>query len=47
MGLSALQSDDRRLARRCFATSMRLHPEPRTAWHALRTLAPLRRAPNA
>jgi glycosyltransferase involved in cell wall biosynthesis len=39
MGLSALQIDDRRLALRCFAMSLRLHPQPRTAWHALRTLA--------
>jgi glycosyltransferase involved in cell wall biosynthesis len=38
MGLSALLVNDRRLALQCFATSFRLHPEPRTAWHALRTL---------
>jgi hypothetical protein len=44
MGLSALRVDDRRLARRCFAGSLRLHPEARTAWHALRTLAPHRSA---
>jgi glycosyltransferase involved in cell wall biosynthesis len=40
MGLSALQVGDRALARRCFATAFRLVPEPRTAWHALRALAP-------
>jgi glycosyltransferase involved in cell wall biosynthesis len=45
MGLSALAFDDRKSARRCFATSLRLHPEPRTAWHALRTFAPHRRSP--
>jgi glycosyltransferase involved in cell wall biosynthesis len=44
MGLSALQVNDRRLALRCFATSFRLVPEPRTAWHALRALAPRRTA---
>ena len=43
MGLSALQVDDRRLALRCFATSFRLRPDPKTAWHALRALAPRRR----
>ena len=47
MGLSAMRCDDRRLARRCFTTSLRLHPEPRTAWHVLRTLAPQRRASGA
>ncbi len=43
MGLLALQTGDRRLARRCFARSLRLHPQARTAWHALRTLKPARR----
>jgi glycosyltransferase involved in cell wall biosynthesis len=47
MGLSALQVDDRRLARAYFARSLRLNPEPRTAWHVLRTFAPQRRAPGA
>jgi glycosyltransferase involved in cell wall biosynthesis len=47
MGLSALRVNDRRLARRCFAGSMRLHPEAKTAWHALRTLAPRRSSPDA
>lgn len=42
MGLSALKVNDRRLALRCFAGSLRLQPEPRTAWHALRSLAPFR-----
>jgi glycosyltransferase involved in cell wall biosynthesis len=42
MGLSALRVNDRALARRCFADSMRLHPQPRTAWHMLRTFAPAR-----
>jgi hypothetical protein len=42
MGLTALQVDDRRLALRCFAASMRLHPTPRTMWHALRALTPHR-----
>jgi glycosyltransferase involved in cell wall biosynthesis len=39
MGLSALALGDRRLALRCFAGSFRLQPQPRTAWHALRTLS--------
>jgi glycosyltransferase involved in cell wall biosynthesis len=42
MGLTALRVDDRRLARRCFRQSLRLDPQPRTAWHALRALAPAR-----
>jgi glycosyltransferase involved in cell wall biosynthesis len=46
MGLSALKVNDRRLALRCFAGSLRLQPEPRTAWHALRALAPIRRTPD-
>jgi glycosyltransferase involved in cell wall biosynthesis len=40
MGLAALQAGDRAVARRCFARSFALRPEPRTAWHAVRTLAP-------
>jgi glycosyltransferase involved in cell wall biosynthesis len=40
MGLSALKVNDRRTALRCFASSLRLDPKPRTAWHALRALAP-------
>ncbi len=40
MGLLALQAGDRPLARRCFARALRLHPEARTAWHALRSFAP-------
>jgi glycosyltransferase involved in cell wall biosynthesis len=47
MGLSALRVDDRRLARRCFTGSLRLRPEPRTAWHALRTLTPHRSTARA
>jgi glycosyltransferase involved in cell wall biosynthesis len=39
IGLSALTIGDRRLALRCFAQSFRLAPEPRTAWHAFRTLS--------
>jgi glycosyltransferase involved in cell wall biosynthesis len=46
MGLSALRVHDRKLALQCFAGSMRLHPEPRTAWHALRALAPGRERAN-
>jgi O-antigen biosynthesis protein len=46
MGLSALQVNDRRLALRCFAASLRLVPEPRTAWHALRALSPSRPGPR-
>jgi len=42
MGLSALQVDDRSLARRCLLESFRLRPEPRTVWHALRSFAPRR-----
>ncbi len=40
MGLLALQAGDRSLARRCFGRALRLHPEARTAWHALRSFAP-------
>jgi glycosyltransferase involved in cell wall biosynthesis len=40
MGLSALAAGDRRVARQCFTRSFRLRPEPRTAWHALRSLGP-------
>jgi glycosyltransferase involved in cell wall biosynthesis len=40
LGLAALGVGDRRLARRSFAASFRLHPEPRTAWHTMRTFAP-------
>lgn len=40
MGLLALQAGDRPLARRCFGRALRLHPEARTAWHALRSFAP-------
>ncbi|MDQ1520746.1 MAG: hypothetical protein QOI55_1819 [Actinomycetota bacterium] len=47
MGLSALRVNDRRLARRCFARSLRLDPKARTAWHALRTLVPTARTTNA
>jgi glycosyltransferase involved in cell wall biosynthesis len=47
MGLSALQQRDRRLALRCFARSLRADPQPRTAWHALRTLAPARKRSDA
>jgi hypothetical protein len=47
MGLSAMRVNDRRLARRCFADSLRLRPEARTAWHALRTLAPQRSVGDA
>jgi glycosyltransferase involved in cell wall biosynthesis len=47
MGLSALRVHERRLALRCFAGSLRLDPAPRTAWHALRTLAPSRAAHDA
>ncbi len=39
MGLSALASGDRTRARRCFAASLRLHPEARTLWHLARTVA--------
>ena len=46
MGLSALQVDDRRLALQCFATSFRLHREPKTAWHTLRTLGLMVRRPR-
>jgi glycosyltransferase involved in cell wall biosynthesis len=44
MGLSALRVNDRRLARRCFAASLRLDPDARTAWHAVRALVPARGA---
>jgi len=40
MGLSALQVHDRKLALRCFARSLRLQPDARTAWHTLRAFAP-------
>jgi glycosyltransferase involved in cell wall biosynthesis len=39
LGLAALADGDRTLARQSFVASFRLRPEPRTAWHALRTLA--------
>lgn len=39
MGLSALSVNDKRLALRCFSTSMRLQPDVRTAWHAVRVIA--------
>ena len=42
MGLSALLVQDRALALRCFTRSFRLHPDARTAWHALRSLAAAR-----
>jgi glycosyltransferase involved in cell wall biosynthesis len=42
MGLSALRVGDRRLALRCFTRSLRLHPDVRTTWHAVRALAPVR-----
>jgi glycosyltransferase involved in cell wall biosynthesis len=41
MGLTALQAGDRALARSCFVRSFRLRPNGRTAWHALRALAPV------
>jgi glycosyltransferase involved in cell wall biosynthesis len=47
MGISALRVGDRQLARRCFAGSLRLRPEARTAWHALRSLTPKRRTVDA
>jgi glycosyltransferase involved in cell wall biosynthesis len=40
MGLSALQVNDGRLARRSFATSLRLRPRLRTAWHLARACVP-------
>ena len=36
LGLSALQVNDRSLALKSFGGSLRLHPEPRTAWHMVR-----------
>ncbi|HEX4490212.1 MAG TPA: glycosyltransferase [Acidimicrobiia bacterium] len=42
LGLSALRVNDRGLALRSFARSLRLRPDARTAWHALRALAPRR-----
>ena len=47
MGLTAQVVGDRGLALRCFASSFRLQPEPRTAWHALRTLPGGLRPPRA
>jgi glycosyltransferase involved in cell wall biosynthesis len=44
LGLAALRANDRRVALRCFAGSLRLDPQPRTAWHALRSIAPARGA---
>jgi glycosyltransferase involved in cell wall biosynthesis len=41
LGLTALQAGDRTLARSCFVRSFRLHPDGRTAWHALRSFAPV------
>jgi hypothetical protein len=41
MGLTALQAGDRTLARSCFVRSFRLRPGGRTAWHALRSFAPV------
>jgi glycosyltransferase involved in cell wall biosynthesis len=39
LGLAALAVGDNKLARQSFVASLRLRPEPRTAWHALRALA--------
>jgi glycosyltransferase involved in cell wall biosynthesis len=38
MGLSATRVGDRRTAVRLLATSFRLDPKPRTAWHAVRAV---------
>jgi len=37
LGLAAVAAGDNKLARESFTASFRLRPEPRTAWHALRT----------
>lgn len=37
IGLLALRAGDRPFARRAFLRSFRVRPEPRTAWHALRS----------
>jgi glycosyltransferase involved in cell wall biosynthesis len=42
MGLGALRDNDRRAARHCFAASMRLRPDPKTAWHLVRAIGPSR-----
>jgi len=40
MGLTSLRLGDAAPARRYFAASLRLRPEPSTAWHLLRSLPP-------
>jgi glycosyltransferase involved in cell wall biosynthesis len=39
LGLAALALGDNKVARESFMASLRLRPEPRTVWHALRALA--------